>query len=226
MAVTSSSLRFGLLLASASGFLDAYTFLVRGGVFANGQTGNVVLMAVSLALGNWAQAVAHLWPILAFSVGIAIGTYVKRGRADAVLAYPVRWTVAVQVLVLVIVGFVPQSAPSAVVTLPLAFISALQFELFRSIGNLAYVTIATTGNLARWVEAAYGRVAREPDSGLGFRIYTYVVSAFAGGAIGGAFVSRSLGVWASWVPAALIGVALLLFLLDDRAERRRGSPSN
>jgi uncharacterized protein DUF1275 len=37
----------GLLLAGAGGFLDAYTFIGRGGVFANAQTGNIVLLASS-----------------------------------------------------------------------------------------------------------------------------------------------------------------------------------
>ena len=89
-------------------------------------------------------------------------------------------------------------------TRPLAFIAALQLQLFRTIGNLNYVAIATTGNLARWMESAYGTVAREPGSGQGFRTYTLVISTFAGGAIVGAFVSRALQERASWVPAALI----------------------
>lgn len=33
----------GLLLAGVGGFLDAYTFVGYGGVFANAQTGNIVL---------------------------------------------------------------------------------------------------------------------------------------------------------------------------------------
>ena len=41
------NLSTGLLLAGAGGFLDAYTFVGRGGVFANAQTGNIVLLAVA-----------------------------------------------------------------------------------------------------------------------------------------------------------------------------------
>ena len=43
---TSTSLRFALLLTCASGFLDSYTFLARGGVFANAQTGNVIFLGL------------------------------------------------------------------------------------------------------------------------------------------------------------------------------------
>ena len=38
----------GLLLAVVGGFLDAYTYLCRGRVFANAQTGNIVLLGVNL----------------------------------------------------------------------------------------------------------------------------------------------------------------------------------
>jgi len=51
-----------------------------------------------------------------------------------------------------------------------------------------------------------------------FRTYSFVVSAFAGGAVVGALATRWFGVHASWVPAGLIGVTLVLFVLDQRRE--------
>ena len=38
----SESLAIGLLLALTGGFLDAYTYVARGRVFANAQTGNIL----------------------------------------------------------------------------------------------------------------------------------------------------------------------------------------
>ena len=43
----------GALLAVTGGFLDAYTYLTRGRVFANAQTGNLVLLAMNLAGGQF-----------------------------------------------------------------------------------------------------------------------------------------------------------------------------
>ncbi len=40
----SDTIRVGLLLAIVGGFLDAYTYLCRGQVFANAQTGNMVYL--------------------------------------------------------------------------------------------------------------------------------------------------------------------------------------
>ena len=42
----SETLHLGMLLAAVGGFLDAYTYLSRGKVFANAQTGNLVLLGI------------------------------------------------------------------------------------------------------------------------------------------------------------------------------------
>ena len=85
---TSEALRVGLVLALAGGYLDAYTYLCRGGVFANAETGNMVLLGVKLAAGDWGGAVKYLPPIFAFFLGVlaaeAIG-YVKDLGACRVL---------------------------------------------------------------------------------------------------------------------------------------------
>ena len=49
----------GALLAVTGGFLDAYTYLTRGRVFANAQTGNLVLLAMNLAGGQFQKAQNH-----------------------------------------------------------------------------------------------------------------------------------------------------------------------
>ena len=63
----SESLPVGLLLALAGGILDAYTYLVRGEVFATAETGNLVLLGINLSQGRLNEAAYYLWPILAFA---------------------------------------------------------------------------------------------------------------------------------------------------------------
>lgn len=70
--VTSESLRLGALLSLVGGFLDTYTFVGRGGVFANAQTGNIVLLAVKVIQGHWIQALSYIPPLIAFSLGFLL----------------------------------------------------------------------------------------------------------------------------------------------------------
>ncbi len=56
----SESFRMGALLAVTGGFFDVYTYLCRGKVFANAQTGNMVLLGISVSQGQWLAALQYL----------------------------------------------------------------------------------------------------------------------------------------------------------------------
>ena len=73
----SESFAAAALLALSGGLLDAYTYLCRGGVFANAQTGNMVLLAIRAAEGKWQEAGRYLIPILAFAAGAMIYVVVE-----------------------------------------------------------------------------------------------------------------------------------------------------
>ena len=62
----SESFILGALLSFSGGLQDAYTFNVRDRVFANAQTGNVVLMSQNFMLGNWQKGSDYLFPIISF----------------------------------------------------------------------------------------------------------------------------------------------------------------
>lgn len=60
-----------ILLSASGGLQDAYTYLTRGKVFANAQTGNVVLLSQGIIAGDPAAAGHYLIPLLAFAAGVA-----------------------------------------------------------------------------------------------------------------------------------------------------------
>lgn len=62
----SESLALGIFLTLAGGFQDAYSYNVRDHVFANAQTGNIVLLGQNLASGNLMHALRYLLPLAAF----------------------------------------------------------------------------------------------------------------------------------------------------------------
>jgi uncharacterized membrane protein YoaK (UPF0700 family) len=211
------SLWFALLLTLANGFLDAHTYIARGGVFANVQTANVIFGAIDTSKQEWAAALAHLWPLLAFVAGVTLASHIKSGRVERAVPRPLVWTMAIQAVVLAIIGFVPASVPHSYVTVPISFLAAVQIGLFRSIGDLAYLPVATTGNLMRFVEAGYdGFVGKKAGSSKAFGVYGALILAFASGALAGAFASQAWGVHAIWLPAGFLAVTLCLFIIHER----------
>ncbi len=55
-----------------------YTYFARGGVFANAQTGNVVLLSHHLFAGNFSAALRCLIPLISFAMGIAAAEAIRR----------------------------------------------------------------------------------------------------------------------------------------------------
>ena len=74
----SESLPIMILLTLSGGFMDAYSYLCRGEVFANAQTGNILLFGVNLSMGHWSKALQYVCPVLAFAIGIAAAEFVRR----------------------------------------------------------------------------------------------------------------------------------------------------
>ena len=59
------------ILSISGGLQDAYTYMYRGKVFANAQTGNIVLLAQNLVDRNWSVALRYFSPLLFFALGVA-----------------------------------------------------------------------------------------------------------------------------------------------------------
>lgn len=217
MTRTSTTLRFGLLLTLANGFLDAYTYLARGGVFANVQTANVIFFALNMSQGKLTSALAHVWPLLAFIAGVGLASHLKSGRVQRYLKHPLRWTMLLQAIVLFVIGFVPATVAHTYVTVPISFVAAMQIGLFRNIGDFVYLPVATTGNLMRLVESGYtGFVDHDATARRAFGIYAALTLFFTGGALVGAFATHAWGVHAIWLPAGILFVTLVMFVIDER----------
>ena len=155
----SESFRLGAVLALTGGFLDAYTYLIRGGVFANAQTGNIVLLGVRLMEGDWGGAGHYLVPILAFAAGVLAAELI-RGRFRG--AQALHWrqiTVAAELLLLAAVAFLPAALDNAANVL-VAFVCAVQVESFRKVNGNAFATTMCTGNLRHGAAVPMGEDRR------------------------------------------------------------------
>lgn len=184
----SETFRLGGLLAVIGGFLDAYTFLGRGGVFANAQTGNIVLLGISAAKGQWTAALLFLIPISAFIAGVLLAERIKL-RYQRRENLPFHWRqiiVVFEAAVLTAVVFVPQGQWDVAVTIAVSFVCALQVETFRKIHGDTFVTTMCTGNLRSATELFY-RSRLMHDGYLGrrsLRYYGIILFFILGAAIG------------------------------------------
>jgi uncharacterized membrane protein YoaK (UPF0700 family) len=222
--VTSVSVRLGALLALVGGFLDAYTYVSRDHVFANSQTGNLVLFGVEAARGQWSKAVLHLPPVVAFIVGVAAAETLKRPPVARVVVRPARVALFLEIVVLLIVGALPRSMPSSIVTVSIAFVASVQVSTFRTLVKWPYNNTMATGNLRTAVQAVYlAMVDRDPDAAAQARAFCSVMVSFLAGALGGAWLTYLFDVRAAWISAVLLAAGIALFAIDERDEAQGAS---
>ena len=105
----SESLLIAALLTLAGGFQDAYSYNCRGQVFANAQTGNMVLLGQSIARFDFTQALNYGIPILAFVCGIYITERFHHHFKNNTTLHWRQIIVAIEIIMLVVVAILPQS---------------------------------------------------------------------------------------------------------------------
>lgn len=141
----SASLPLNLILSLSGGCMDAYSYLYRDKVFANAQTGNILLFGVNLAQGNFHDALKYLWPILAFSAGIILSDVI-RGTLKRPRLHWRQIALLVEIAALFLASLFPQTH-NAVSNALISLACGLQVESFRAIlGNSAATTMCI-GNL-------------------------------------------------------------------------------
>ena len=62
--------------------MDAYSYICRGQVFANAQTGNILLLSISLSTGDISGFLHHFYPVVAFASGIALAILLRHLLSD------------------------------------------------------------------------------------------------------------------------------------------------
>ena len=218
---TAESVRLGVLLAIAGGFLDAYTFIGRDGVFANAQTGNLVIVAVQSAMGHWWQALLSLFPILAFGFGVIISEWLKGSTHPFVRSDHSRAILLLEIVVLFVIGFLPSSFSNVFVTVAISFVSSLQIATFRTLVNSSYSTTMITGNLRSGVDLAFHAWrTKEKKTALQAVRYFSIILSFAFGACLGGVMTVGIGDKAIFAVVFILFAALMMFLLDrQRTEK-------
>lgn len=201
----SESMSVAVLLTLSGGFMDAYSYLCRGQVFANAQTGNMVLFGVNAATGNFAAALRYLVPVLAFALGVVSADILRhclRGKR-------LHWrqaTVLLEIAVLCGVAFLPQGLNLLANSLT-SLACGAQVESFRKVRGVSFATTMCIGNLRSAMQAFcdYALTHEKPAKSEGC-IYACVILVFIAGAVLGNFC---IGLWRE---RAILGSAALLFL--------------
>jgi uncharacterized membrane protein YoaK (UPF0700 family) len=213
-AQTSETFRLSALLSLSGGLQDAYTYALRGGVFANAQTGNIVLLSQSLLSGNWLRALHYLLPVLSFASGVLTAEQIRH-RFQGERLHWRQIVLGVEIAVLFLVGFLPQSQNMAANML-VSFSCAMQVQSFRKVHGYGYASTMCIGNLRSGTESlsVYLR-EREPGALRKAAHYYGIILLFGLGAAVGGGASVVMGMGTIWLCCLLL-LADCLMMIKER----------
>lgn len=214
----SESIQLGIILALSGGLMDAYTYVCRGHVFANAQTGNILLLGINLSEGNFKAAVLYLYPVLAFTFGIVMSEIVKRRYLRAKRLHWMQITTLLEAVILLFVGLLPQ-AMNVPANCLVSFACGIQVESFRTIKGNGIATTMCIGNL-RTATQYISDYFYEKDRGLLRKglMYYGIILFFVCGAIIGYKLVQLLAEKAIIVSSVLMLLGFFMLFLEEKSE--------
>ena len=212
----SDALRTMVFLTLSGGFQDGYTYMGRGQVFANAQTGNVILFGVHLCSGEWAAALRYLTPVVAFGAGVYFSAWVRHRFGEGRRLHWRQLVLGIEILLLFAVGFLPNTLDIAANVL-VSFVCAMQVQAFHKVRGNAYASTMCIGNLRSGVQCLFDWRHNGDAAALRKALqYLTIITVFAVGAVFGSLLSQTVGVRVIWCSCALLAVSF--FLMFSREE--------
>ncbi|WP_124098050.1 YoaK family protein [Ruminococcus sp. Marseille-P6503] len=203
------------LLASAGGFLDAYSYVCRDRVFANAQTGNIVLLGISAFSRNWLGMLRYLVPIIMFALGVVMAEWIRKRFAASRFHWR-QYIILIEAAVLSAAAFIPAGKYNIAANIMISFVCSLQVQSFRKVHSISFATTMCTGNLRTATESVFRYRSTGEKEYLvnGLKIYGIILF-FIAGVIAGAAVTELLSNFAVLFAVGLLAAVFVLMFIDS-----------
>ena len=194
-------------LIAVAGFWGAYTYLLRGNVFCNAQTGNVVLMGLALGSAEWAKAGYYLVPISAYILGAFVSELML-----------------IEMIAVLGLGFLPETAPVQICRVVINFVASMQYNTFRQAEGVPVATTFATNHI-RQIGVGLAKELRHRHSAdkshrrklarhCGM-LFFFILGAVTGTVFCHLLVGRAI--WLTMIP---LGIIFLTLLHADRTTEK------
>lgn len=210
-----------LLLALVGGYFGGFTYFLRGRVFCNAQTGNLVLLAYSIGQGDTQMINYTLLSLTSYILGVVVSEYLmpKINKSNFF-----RWEtlfIFFEILVTIYLGFIPETAPFQITQLAICFITAMQFNTFKQAHGMGMATTFCTNHVKQFASnfVKYKNSGNKRERDISFS-HLAMILAFLFGAVlsvvlGKFFLGKSI-----WISSVLLSIIFInFFFLDIKRQK-------
>ena len=211
----SDSFLMSAFIILSGGLQDAYTYCCRDKVFANAQTGNIVLMSTHLFAGDWAGVFRYFVPLISFMAGIFVAECVHRRYKCMEKVHWRQLIILAEIVLLFFVGFLPQEVNTFANAL-VSFVCAMQVQTFRKVNGYAFASTMCIGNMRSGMDSLCSWVLNRNPAALKKSLYYWgIILLFALGAGLGSLALDLCGAKAIWFSCLLLAVSFCLMFLKE-----------
>ena len=204
-----------------AGFRTPIQIRVLDEVFANAQTGNMVLMGQNFAMGNWYLGIRYLLPVLAFALGIYAAEKIRSLYGQSEKIHWRQIVLLLEAVTLFAVGFMPRQV-NLLANMLVSFVCAMQVQSFRKLKGSAYATTMCIGNLRTATElwCSY-RLTKNPETGRKSLLYYGFIGIFISGAALGGVLTMVLAQKAIWISSGLLLIVFFMMFQKEEGYGRK-----
>ena len=213
----SESFLTAAVLSISGGLQDVYTYVSRGEVFANAQTGNIVLFSQNVIACNWELTIRYLVPVLFFAFGVAVATWIRQSFQNAQRLHWRQIILLIEIVLLFLVGFMPEEQ-NLIANALVSFSCAMQVQSFRKVASYAFASTMCIGNLRSGMEAlcSYRQNHNKQMLYKSFHYFGIIFLFALGAGIGSRFIPI-LGMHTIWISCLLLLVGfIVMFKQEER----------
>ena len=213
----SESFLTAAVLSISGGLQDVYTYVSRGEVFANAQTGNIVLFSQNVFACNWELTIRYLVPVLFFAFGVAVATWIRQSFQNAQRLHWRQIILLIEIVLLFLVGFMPEEQ-NLIANALVSFSCAMQVQSFRKSCQLCICQYNVYWQSEKW-NGALCSYRQNHNRQMLYKSFHYfgIIFLFALGAgIGSRFIPI-LGMHTIWISCLLLLVGfIVMFKQEER----------
>ncbi len=216
------SLIVGIILSLVGGILDAHTFLFRNGVFANTQTGNIVILGLFLNSNMSIKTTQCILSIISFIFGVLLTEFIKTRLKKRNIIIYIYIVISIEFFFITVISTIPQNMHNTAIIVIVSFVCSLQTNAFRSLRGSPYSTTMCTGNL-RSASSSFFKFVFKKNKSQGkicLRYFVIILSFFFGAAVG-KFLTHQIKQATLLVCSCLLMTVLIILFLQNNILRKK-----
>ena len=210
------------ILITVAGFWGAFTYVLRGHVFCNAQTGNMVLLGLAIGSGELERAGYYFVPIAAYLAGTFISEFFPNPVKHSI---HLRWEtllIGIEIAAAAVLGLIPDSYPVQISQVLVNFIASMQFNTFRQAQGTPMATTFVTNHVRQvgicLAKELQHRGREDKSHRIRLKKHVIMILCFTSGVAAGTALCSHLGSRAIWFTIIPLAGLFYMMLRDDRTK--------